>query len=776
MLNCRLDRPQSSPPTVVQRTGVRTRQAIIAAVALLAVTISHRGAHLLADGKAGKRKPQSAGRAEPGEKSVAQLTALVRESVVVVSFAGRDGKRLALGSGFIISADGLIATNLHVIGEARPITVQTADGRRYPVTSIHASEKSLDLAVIKIDAKNLKPLPLGDSSTIKQGQRIMALGNPRGLTFSVVAGVVSGRRVIDGKPTFQLAIPIEPGNSGGPMIDMQGRVHGILTLKSLVTRDLGFAVRINALKPLLKKPNPIPMSRWLTIGALDKREWTPLFGATWRQRAGRIHVRGRGTGFGGRALILSRGKLPKLPFEVAVSVRLNDEAGAAGLVFHADGNNKHYGFYPTNGKLRLSRFEGPDVFSWKVLQEVRSRHYRPKEWNTLKVRVEKGRIQCFVNDFRVIDSTDNVFESGRVGLAKFRDTIAVFKGFRMAKSIPPSRPTDALKKRITKLVLGISTARPPRQSLIDALIPNNRGTRTVLRDRARNLERQAKRLRQLARIVHETKTRQELVAALSEKRKSGPDLLRAALLIARIDNEEVDVDASLKQVDRIAAEIRKRFKPKSSEAERLKTLDQILFRELGFHGSRTEYYSRSNSYLNEVIDDREGLPITISVLYMELARRLGLKVVGVGLPGHFIVRFEPKKGKGVLIDPFDGGKRWTRADAVRQVEAALNRKFDEQDLVAATPKAIIDRMLRNLMGVARKGNDAETMLRYVETVVALDPTAGLDRWFRTVLYFQTDRLAEAREETDWLLKHRPAQVDLSRVRQLRKILDSAKTQ
>src|SRR5207244_7217958 len=125
------------------------------------------------------------------------------------------------------------------------------------------------------------PLPLGDSATLKDGQAVVAIGNPQGLTHSVVAGVVSGKREVDGRPMIQVAIPIEPGNSGGPLLDMQGRVHGIMTIKSLVTPNLGFAVAINSLKPLLQKPNPVPMAAWLTIGALDADEWQPLKGGRW---------------------------------------------------------------------------------------------------------------------------------------------------------------------------------------------------------------------------------------------------------------------------------------------------------------------------------------------------------------------------------------------------------------------------------------------------------------------------------------------------------------
>jgi hypothetical protein len=109
---------------------------------------------------------------------------------------------------------------------------------------------------------------------------------------------------LDGVELIQLAIPIEPGNSGGPLLDDRGRVQGLLNMKSGITANLGFAVPVNALKTLLERPNPVPMARWLTFGALNSAEWQPIMGARWSRKAGRIRVEGAGDGFGGRSLCL----------------------------------------------------------------------------------------------------------------------------------------------------------------------------------------------------------------------------------------------------------------------------------------------------------------------------------------------------------------------------------------------------------------------------------------------------------------------------------------
>ncbi|MAG92383.1 MAG: hypothetical protein CMJ48_01335 [Planctomycetaceae bacterium] len=702
--------------------------------------------------------------------TVEELAEKAGKSVAVVTFTGRDGKQMGLGSGFVISKDGLIATNLHVIGEARPISVKFADGGEFKVQSIHATQRLMDLAILKIDAQNLPALELGDSDALKQGQSIVALGNPRGLQHSVVSGVVSGKREIDGKPMIQLAIPIESGNSGGPVLDMFGRVHGIVTLKSLVTENLGFAVTVNALKPLLEKPNPVPISRWLTIGALRPEDWKPIFGAHWRQRAGRIHVDGRGDGFGGRSLCLSKHKLPKRPYEVATWVRLANEDGAAGIAFCCDGSDKHYGFYPSNGQLRFSRFDGPDVFSWRVLQEVRTRHFHPGEWNHLKVRLGKDQIRCYVNDHLVVESSDKQYTAGRVALAKFRDTRAEFRGFQIAETISPIVPDAKTVARILNSVEQMPTGRPPGDNLVEKLTSEEGDdATTTLRTQARELELQAKRLRQLADAVHQQKVQSELVEVLKAKEET-VDLLRAALLIARLDNDELDVEAYVKHVDNIVEDVRRLFPKKATDKQRIETLDRYLFEELGFHGSRTNYYNRSNSYLNETLDDRENLPITLSVLYMEMARRLNLNVVGVGLPGHFVVRFEPQEGDPQLIDVFDRGKRVSRARAAEIVRETSGQKLRDEHLIASSRKMIVTRMLSNLVGAARDAKDAEAMLRYVNAIVAMLPADHEQRFFRGILHFQTGRLHEAVTDADWLLDQNASGVDLERVRDFKRVV------
>jgi len=682
---------------------------------------------------------------EPKQRTVEELAKSLKPSIVVVTSAGREASRTLLGTGYIVSADGLIATNFHVIGEGRPLAVETADGKKFDVLSIEATDRARDLALIKIDAKNLPALELGDSDDLKDGQPIVVLGNPQGLKHSVVSGVVSGRREIEGMPMIQLAIPLEPGNSGGPLVDMQGRVQGTITLKSLVTENLGYASPVNAIKPLIAKPNPVLMSAWVTIGALDPDEWKPLMGSSWKQRAGRIKVQGAGSGFGGRSVCINQAKPPALPYEVSVTVKLDDEKGAAGLIFH-HADDRHYGFYPTGGKLRLTRFDGPDVFSWKILEDVPSPHYRPGDWNTLKVRVSKDGIKAYVNDQLAIESDDTALTTGLPGLAKFRDTAAEFKNFQVAKSITPIVIPDADIAKLLKPFDNLSSKTPVPDDAIE-LLAKAKSSGDVLRDRARELEKQATRLREVADHVHQWRVFEELTALL-KKPEDKIDLIHAALLLAKLDNEEVDVAAYRAEFERTAAKLKSRLPAKADDKVKLALLNRYFFDERGFHGSRDDYYSRSNSYLNEVLDDREGLPITLSVVYMELAGRIGLKLSGIGMPGHFVTRH----GEGDFIDVFERGKTFTLDEAKKRIES---RGFDFRDdhVAPIAKKAIITRMLHNLLRVAREDSDMTAGLRYLDGIVLLDPDSHEERFMRSMIRAGKGMKKEALEDVDFLLGH-----------------------
>ena len=204
--------------------------------------------------------------AEDVATSTAELTARAKKSLVAIRQGGRAGGEEGVGSGFVVKEGGLIATNFHVIGEGRSILVELPDGTEKPAMEVHAWDRTLDLAIIRIDDGDLPALPLAEGNApLPDGTRVIALGAPQGLRASVVEGVVSARRdlpELPDVPMLQIAMPIEPGNSGGPVLSMDGHVQGLVTLRSMRTPNLGFAMPASAIRVLLEKPNPMPIERW----------------------------------------------------------------------------------------------------------------------------------------------------------------------------------------------------------------------------------------------------------------------------------------------------------------------------------------------------------------------------------------------------------------------------------------------------------------------------------------------------------------------------------
>lgn len=713
-------------------------------------------------------------------RSVAEIADEIRPSLVKVIQVGREGVE-GIGAGFVVREDGLIATNKHVIGEARRIQVETSNGGKHDVTEVFASDVHLDLAILRIQQSGLKPLPLGDSAEVRQGQPVVAMGNPEGLAFSVVEGVVSATREIDDIPMIQVAMPIERGNSGGPLMDRQGRVLGLLTLKSVKTENLGFAMPVNDLKMLIQRPNPVPMSRWLTIGVLDRRTWKPLMGGQWTQHAGVIKSEMMGEGFGGRSLCLWVADKQPESFDVAVSVRLQDESGAAGLVFCADEGNRHYGFYPSGGKMRLTRFEGPDVYSWTVLSEFETEAYRKGDWNTLRVRIDASRIRCFVNGRQVLEQEDATLRGGRAGLCKFRMPTAEFKNFRLGADLSEKQVDPRFAESARKSLADLLGKEKNRQQVIDDLLADPAAARRVVVERRKALEQDASSLRELERELHRSSVARELLSQLNRK---PVDLLRCALLVSKHDNPEIDVEQYHRSFGRLADELKNDPEIRKGAKAAVDRLIRFLFQENGFHGSRHDFGNNSNSYINEVIDDREGLPITLSVVFLEMASRLGIKnVFGLALPGHFMVGCrDPSGGTLTAIDVFDSGKEMSVEQASAMV-AGDGGELPGDLLTPASEKSIILRMIRNLLNNAQEGGDElrsrstgpdTATLPYLNLLLAIDPDSMSERFARAVLKDRQGDRPGASADVQWLIDHLPEGIPPEQQERLSHWLESLK--
>lgn len=217
-------------------------------------------------------------------------------------------------------------------------------------------------------------------------------------------------------------------------------------------------------------------------------------------------------------------------------------------------------------------------------------------------------------------------------------------------------------------------------------------------------------------------------AALVRDDESFP-LIEAAASIAQDEYPDLDVQQVLGDVDQLLARARRRCGDVSDPLQRLRVLNQFFFRDMGFGGNVNNYYDPDNSYLNVVLRTRRGIPITLAVLWLELAQGLGLKARGVNFPGHFMVKVNLPDGQAV-IDPFTG-QSLSREELSERLEPYKRRNglVDDFDvpvglyLQAATPRDILARMLRNLKEVHRTQEDWLRLIAVLDRLLILLPDA-----------------------------------------------------
>lgn len=222
------------------------------------------------------------------------------------------------------------------------------------------------------------------------------------------------------------------------------------------------------------------------------------------------------------------------------------------------------------------------------------------------------------------------------------------------------------------------------------------------------------------------------------------DLAEAALLVACEEYPDLDPRPYLERLDDMAAALRARLpeglSPEGDDPRRVaSTLADFLFREQGFRGDTRNYYDPRNSFLNEVLDRRTGIPITLSTVYMEVARRAGIEVAGVSLPGHFVVKHR-HGSSDLLVDPFHEGRVLTEADCQERLDRIFEgrMKMEPRMLEAVSAHRILERMLRNLKALYTKAEDHPRTLRAIELLLCLGPESPEDLRDRGLVYAALD--------------------------------------
>jgi regulator of sirC expression with transglutaminase-like and TPR domain len=239
-----------------------------------------------------------------------------------------------------------------------------------------------------------------------------------------------------------------------------------------------------------------------------------------------------------------------------------------------------------------------------------------------------------------------------------------------------------------------------------------------------------------------------------------PGLDLAALQLASIEYPEISPDPFLELLDSYARELGERISRTTDGEEFIHTMNEYLFEELGFQGNQHDYYHPGNSCLNEVLTKRVGIPISLSVVYMEIARRLGRTVHGIGLPGHFIVQYEDEHVTA-FIDPFHTGRLMfdTECFDLAQEITGLDVSADPGVLKPVSKRQILLRMLNNLRSVYFQRREPSRAIEVLGLLIEADPGSPEEYKQRGVCLAQVQRFEEARQNLESYLRLSPEAPD-----------------
>jgi regulator of sirC expression with transglutaminase-like and TPR domain len=222
---------------------------------------------------------------------------------------------------------------------------------------------------------------------------------------------------------------------------------------------------------------------------------------------------------------------------------------------------------------------------------------------------------------------------------------------------------------------------------------------------------------------------------------------RAALDIARLEYPDLDPFPWLRILDDIAVEIAARTGDIEDNRRFVETANTHLFRTLGLRGNSADYFDVRNSCLNDVLDRRLGIPITLSVVYIEVARRLAKPLFGVNLPAHFLVRFNDGD-LDVCIDPFESGRSLSKADCIRICLERAGGLPDEQVFQPAGRRQIALRMLQNMKAIYVRNEEFEKALRVFDLILSSGAYAAHEYKQRAVVNIQLNRYSSAKSDLE----------------------------
>jgi regulator of sirC expression with transglutaminase-like and TPR domain len=243
-------------------------------------------------------------------------------------------------------------------------------------------------------------------------------------------------------------------------------------------------------------------------------------------------------------------------------------------------------------------------------------------------------------------------------------------------------------------------------------------------------------------------------------------LARAALTIARTEYPDLSLEQYVRRLDQLSRAVKTRLPEIADCSETIAALNQVLFVEQGFRGNGENYYDPRNSFLNDVLDRKLGIPITLALVYMAVAGRIGFPLFGVGMPGHFLLKHYDVEGRETLIDPYSNGAVVTprecqnRLDEIYSGQVLLQPEF----LLSVSRRQMLTRMLNNLKNIYMAARNFRKALQVVDLICAIYPRSPGDVKQRALLRYSVGQMRGAAEDFEEYVKMSPEASDSDEIR------------
>ncbi|MEM9542838.1 MAG: transglutaminase-like domain-containing protein [Cyanobacteria bacterium P01_E01_bin.42] len=252
------------------------------------------------------------------------------------------------------------------------------------------------------------------------------------------------------------------------------------------------------------------------------------------------------------------------------------------------------------------------------------------------------------------------------------------------------------------------------------------------------------------------------------------DLAKAALYIACEEYADLDPEEYLNALDIMAQEVKKRLPETAYPLKTIQIFNHYFYEELQFQGDRENYYDPRNSFLNKVLDRRRGIPITLSLVYLEIAKRIDFPMVGINMPGHFLIRPDFDDA-GIFVDVFNNGEILFEQDCETLLEQIYNQpvKLEPHFFAPVTKKRFLARMLTNLKLIYLNRQKLKQAVTAVERILLLFPDTLAEIRDRGLLYYRLNLWSQAKSDLEFYVNNAPPTLETRQIRQLLERLDES---